>query len=309
MDIRDLWPDVYLTMIPKVLHPIGRRLLYAEFRRAKYIFKNATGITAVSKTYLEKGLFYAQRRQNPIDSFFPLGSYKLANSDVIHPADTGNSIFKRYDILSKKQFIITYVGTFSKFLDVQNILDAARLLKDNSEIKIYIIGTGDRSKEFFKKAGQLPNVTMTGWLNATDVRQILQNTSVGLVAYAKNAIMSLPNKPFEYMAEGLPLLSSLSGELNQLIDENGIGRTYEAGNPVSQPRICWLYNHPKETLEMGKRSRFLFMKKFNSEVVYKELAEHLRAFLLVGCIRPNLVIRNMHFFRGRRQFQFRNDWD
>ena len=68
---------------------------------------------------------------------------------------------------------------FSKFLDVQNILDAARLLKDNSEIKIYIIGTGDRSKEFFKKAGQLPNVTVTGWLNATDVRQILQNTSVG----------------------------------------------------------------------------------------------------------------------------------
>ena len=80
------------------------------------------------------------------------------------------------------------------------------------------------------------------------------------------------------MAEGLPLLSSLSGELNQLIDENGIGRTYEAGNPVSFAEgIRWFYNHPKETLEMGKRSRFLFMKKFNSEVVYKELAEHLES--------------------------------
>ena len=31
VDIRDLWPDVYLTMIPKAIHSIGRKLLYTEF--------------------------------------------------------------------------------------------------------------------------------------------------------------------------------------------------------------------------------------------------------------------------------------
>ena len=88
-------------------------------------------------------------------------------------------------------------------------------------------------------------------------------TKVGLVTYSKDAIMSLPNKPFEYMAEGLPLLSSLRGELRDLIEKHRIGRFYEAGNPSSlADGVRWFYNHPEEARQMGKRSFELFSKKF-----------------------------------------------
>ena len=275
VDIRDLWPDVYLSMLPKFLHSIGKKLLYSEYRRAKNVFKNATGITAVSKAYLQRGLSYAQRGPRNTDKFYPLGSGDFIKPNLMQSDEVTDSILHKYGI-DPNQFIVTYVGTFCKSLDVENILRAARLLIDKKEIRIFIVGTGDRSKEFYEMATRLPNVTMTGWLNNTEIRPILNQTKVGLVAYSKDAIMSLPNKPFEYMAAGLPLLSSLSGELEQLIQEYGIGRSYEAGNPASLAEgIRWFYDHPEESRQMGARSLALFSTRFRSDIVYKEFSEHL----------------------------------
>lgn len=282
VDIRDLWPDVYLTLIPKFLHPLGKAFLVTEYNRAKDIFKRATGITAVSKAYLEKGLSYAQREHKNTDQFFPLGSIDIEKTTCGVRQD-GNTIstFRQYGI-DKSSFVVTFVGTFSKFLDIQNILDAAALLVHNKNIRLIIIGTGKQFEELKTTAARLPNVTMTGWLNAEAIGEILQHTNIGLAAYAKDALMSLPNKPFEYMAAGLPLLSSLPGELAQLIDGHDIGRNYEAGNPRSlAEEICWFYDHPEETRQMGKRAFDLFSKQFKSDIVYKEFSEYLER--IVNC--------------------------
>lgn len=281
VDVLDLWPDVYLTMIPKLLHPIGRKFLFFEYRRAMHIFKNATGITAVSKAYLQQGLSYAQRDCRSTDKFYPLGSGVSLSQDLTESNDVSGSFLHEYGI-DQNKFIATFVGTFSNFLDIKNILNAARLLIDERDIHIFIIGTGERCKEFSKIATNLPNVTMTGWLNAVSIRAILGQTDVGLAAYAKDALMSLPNKPFEYMAAGLPLLSSLPGELAQLIDEHGIGRTYEAGNPASLAKgIRWFYDHPEETRQMGERALDLFSKQFKSDIIYKDFADYLER--MVSC--------------------------
>lgn len=281
VDIRDLWPDVYLTMIPKFLHPLGKAFLFTEYKRAREIFKKATGITAVSRAYLAKGLSYAEREHKNTDHFFPLGSIDIEKTTCARQDGNDISFFQQYGI-DRTNFIVTFVGTFSKFLDIQNILDGAALLVRNKDIRLFIVGTGKQFKEFNTTASRLPNVTMTGWLNSEAIREILQHTNVGLAAYAKDALMSLPNKPFEYMAAGLPLLSSLSGELAQLISEHGIGRNYEAGNPESlAEEICWFYNHPEETRQMGKRALDLFYKQFKSDVVYKDFSEYLER--IVSC--------------------------
>ncbi len=275
VDVRDLWPDVYLTMVPKVLHRVGQILLYSEYKRARYIFKNATGITAVSKAYLQKGLFYAQRAARETDKFYPLGSVDAIKPSLTHTDEGTDPIIQECGI-GQNKFVVTYVGTFSKFYDIQNILNAAKLLIDKQEVQLIIIGQGELSNEFFKKGRRLPNVAMPGWLNASKIQKILAKTNVGLVAYSKDATMSLPNKPFEYMAAGLPLLSSLPGELEQLIQEHDIGRNYEAGNPASLAEgILWFYDHSEQTRRMRERSLTLFMTKFRSDIIYEDFSKHL----------------------------------
>jgi len=280
VDVRDLWPDIYLTMIPKVLHGFAKILLYPEYKRANYIFKNATGITAISKTYLTKGLSYAQRNLKVTDKFFPLGSGETINPNLLQSNNMTESAICKYKV-DQNKFIVTFVGTFSKFLDIENILDAAKLLIDKQNIHLFIIGYGERSDEFSNIAISLPNVTMSGWLDAGEIQKILAKTKVGLVAYSRDALMSLPNKPFEYMAAGLPLLSSLPGELEQLIQQHDIGRTYTAGDPVSLAEgIRWFYDHPDQTFQMGERSLTLFSTKFRSDIVYEEFSKYIEEIVI-----------------------------
>jgi glycosyltransferase involved in cell wall biosynthesis len=275
VDVRDLWPDVYLTMVPKPFHFFAKLVLSSEYRRARYIFSKATGITAVSKAYLNRGLSHAGRVLQDADHVFPLGAHYFNNSSFEHNKNISDIISKHLANFRNK-FIVTFIGTFSKFLDIQNVLEAAKLLSGMKDIQIFIVGSGEQSQDYVKVASQLQNVTMTGWLNSTDIHAILQKTKVGLAAYSKEALMSLPNKPFEYMAASLPLLSSLPGELAELIKEHNIGRNYIAGDPVSLAReIQWFYDHPEETSRMGQKAFDLFSKRFRSDIVYNEFSEYL----------------------------------
>ena len=104
----------------------------------------------------------------------------------------------------------------------------------------------------------------------------MQITDVGLAAYTKDALQSLPNKPFEYMAAGLPLLSSLPGELEGLITEHQIGLHYRADDVQSLiDKIVWLAEHPSERIAMGQRARKLFEERFRADIIYSKLAAHL----------------------------------
>ena len=78
------------------------------------------------------------------------------------------------------------------------------------------------------------------------------------------------------MAAGLPLLSSLRGELEDLIRIEQIGLQYQAGKANSLvEQIRWLVTHPAEREDMGLRARRLFEERFSAEVIYPRLVEHL----------------------------------
>ena len=61
VDVRDRWPDIFVEPLPRPLRAIARLLLLSEFRRARYVFRTATAILAVSDGYLEWGLRQAAR--------------------------------------------------------------------------------------------------------------------------------------------------------------------------------------------------------------------------------------------------------
>ena len=96
------------------------------------------------------------------------------------------------------------------------------------------------------------------------------------MAYAKNAPQGLPNKIFEYMALGLPVLSSLQGESKKLIESNGIGLTYEPQNPEDfLNKLKEITKNKKSLVDLKKNSRKVFEQKFNSSIIYNDLVSFL----------------------------------
>jgi len=113
-------------------------------------------------------------------------------------------------------------------------------------------------------------------MDAPRIAALMEISSVGLAPYTKNARMSLPNKPFEYFAGGLPVISSIQGELKQILADNDCGRTYDAD---SVEELCNVLQelHDSEALrmEMGTRARRVFERDFSVERIVKKLDAHL----------------------------------
>ncbi len=73
VDVRDIWPESYLSGLPEALKPAARILLRREFARTRWTFRNAAAVTAVSEAFLDWALTLAGRARTPADAVFPLG--------------------------------------------------------------------------------------------------------------------------------------------------------------------------------------------------------------------------------------------
>jgi glycosyltransferase involved in cell wall biosynthesis len=108
----------------------------------------------------------------------------------------------------------------------------------------------------------------------------LKLSTIGLAAYKKEALQSIPFKPCEYWAAGLPILSSLDGELKRLIETKKVGVQYQPGNVDSLINgIEWFSNHPAETLAMRNNAKKLFDEEFDAEVIYPKLISLLHTIV------------------------------
>jgi len=278
IDIVDQWPEIYLSLLPRFLRPIFRKtLLKFEFSRAHRILSQATSIIGVSAINVEYGLRLAERNACPRDKWFPLASPVNSNYKGDMRGNNSKEILKKFDI-GNAPFIITFAGSFSTAFNIRTVIDVARdfLLSGESRVMFILIGDGVQIPTLRKLSSGLKNIVLTGWLDKSNIDEILNISSIGLAPYLSGRLITLPNKPFEYMAAGLPILSSLEGELKAIIEQGDAGLQYNAGDPTDlKDKIMWFLSHPEETKAMGQRAKALFEKKYNADVVYPSLVDHL----------------------------------
>ncbi|MBL8676745.1 MAG: glycosyltransferase family 4 protein [Alphaproteobacteria bacterium] len=272
IDIRDLYPDVYINLFPAALRSLAKVLFYPMQWMTQKVMQRATGIIGISNTYLNWGLNYAQRSRTKYDGLFPMAYPRSKESSL--PAPEFISNFKKIE--DKK--IIFYVGSFVSSIDLETVISAARILKErkNEDFHFVLAGDGGYKERWENMAANLDNVTFTGWIDSPTINWLAHNAWVGLGAYKKGALMSLPNKILEYMNFGLPILSSLTGETRQFIEENNCGLYYEAGSPESLIAcLDQLVKIPKKREEMVTSSKKNYTEKYTPARVYGDLIHHI----------------------------------
>lgn len=276
VDVRDLWPDHYLTLAPGPLRPIFKAALWPEYKRVGRILNNATAITAISPSYLNWALRHAGRSRSAQDGIFFMG-YPISFASTAELASCQKELLARFNLKPTDQ-LLTFVGAFISSYALPTAIAAARLLGHAAaaNFRLVLVGDGTDKKKLHALARGLDNVIFVGWCDQTTITTMLKMSMAALAPYRNDASMSLPNKPFEYMAAGLPLISSLHGDLEELVRKEGIGLQYNADDPHSLlEQIRWLTDHPLERQTMGRRAKELFEKRFREDIVYNGLIDHL----------------------------------
>lgn len=277
LDIRDLWPDEFVSALPKAIRPVGQLIFAPMFAKAKRALHGASGIVAISQTYLGWAYRLGERLAGPQDRIFTHGYPSTPNApDVAVVAGDAERLVRMGIDPAKKS--LWFIGTFVGSIDLSTVMGAARLLQDRTDLQFVISGAGQDDARYRAEAAGLGNVVFTGWVDRDDIAVLSRHAHAGLGAYKKGALMSLTNKMFEYLAAGTPILLALPGEAEQIIVGNGAGKAYEPGNPKSLASVAaWLADNPAERDAMAQNARQLFEVRFSADRIYGELVDFLEA--------------------------------
>ncbi len=269
IDARDYWPDIFLTAIPRLLRPLARVLLMNEFRMTRFSFRSADRITAMSEDVLEWAMSYCTRKRNDGDRVFHLGFRPAPVSEIESP-----DWLRRLD----GRFIVVFVGTFSPFHSPAILIKLAeRLISEGREDIAIVIGGagGDLYDEIVAGARNLPNITLTGWLEQDAISALLEKAAVGICPTSMKALF-FPNKAFLYFSRGLPVLSAFEGEMRRVLDEQGLGGYFPYDDDEALARqVIRLCDDERQYRETRERVRKIFDERYDERIIYSDFADYI----------------------------------
>jgi len=241
-------------------------MLNRYFAMTRGAMKNATAIVASTQAFLKWGLSYAEREISPLDRCFYLGypAYK-------QPQQQGSAILQAQLSRSAEKLIFTYIGSFGASYELSLVCEAARRAHHEGidNIRFLIAGKGDQENALKAKYGDLQNLRFLGWLNQTEIRLLLRATDVGLIP-CRSVVGAAPNKVFEYLSCGIPVISSLEGEMKALFQRRRIGYSYQSGDGMKLfQNLRKLAESPELIKEMSGNARKVFGEMFVAEDIYR----------------------------------------
>ncbi len=268
LDVKDAWPDVLLRAFPLKLRFLAKLALFPYFLISRKTFKKSTGICSVTQPFLEWTINKANRIQKNSDYVAPLTA-PLANFSEQETLQAGLWLDEK-GIKNDGQLRGSFVGTLNSAFDFTPIINAA----ESTSAKFVIAGDGPEAESLKKNTAHLQNIIMPGWISAAQSHVLATRTSFMLapVKDLEDFRLSVPNKFYDAMAHGLPILTSIGGFAKDLVIDNKIGLTYSTSET-----LCELIENIeiKSLTEMSTNSLNLYKSRFSNEYVYEKLINHL----------------------------------
>ena len=165
----------------------------------------------------------------------------------------------------QKENAVCYVGGITEIRGIKEMVKAMEFIP---EVKLYLAGNFDEKniEEEVKTYKGWLNVKYLGFLNRDEVLDVMSQSKAGIVVFypLPNHIEAQPNKMFEYMSAGLPVIASNFPLWKEIVEGNQCGICV---NPLEPKEIAkaieYIVNHPEEAKKMGENGRRVVLEKYN----------------------------------------------
>lgn len=168
----------------------------------------------------------------------------------------------------KRTATFVYVGGIASIRGAKEMVRALEYFKDGSSIRLSL--AGDFSPNIlYDELKILPEwqfVDYRGHVSREQVASLLNSARAGLVLFhpEPNHIDAQPNKLFEYMSAGLPVIASDFPLWRRIIDGAGCGLLVDPLDPAAIAKAMrWILEHPAEAEAMGQRGRKAVEQTYN----------------------------------------------
>lgn len=195
-----------------------------------------------------------------------------------------NKFIKKYNIQMDK-FYVQFAGTIGLIFDYNSVLNVAKLLEYNSNIRFQIIGDGNTKNIFVEKAKEmgLKNIDFYPIQPVELVPDVYSACSICFIPLMKGVIGNgVPSKaPILMKCKKVIVNSVEDSNYSRLFDKYNMGYSFEIGDYKKIAEcIQYLYDNPKIVSEMGERAfkysneNYSSTKSINKIIdVFKKLGE------------------------------------
>ena len=270
-EVRDLWPE-----LPKAMGVITNPFILGLMSMLEWVsYHSAHHVIALSPG-IAKGI---EKRGISWDkiSLVPNG----CDLDIF---DTEVKAW-RPDSISDTDLLVLFAGTHGIANGLDSVLDAASELKSRGrhEIKFLFLGQGKLKQSLIDRAiGEgLDNVIFHEPVDKKRLAGLMSSTDVGLQILANIPVFyygTSPNKFFDYISAGVPVLNNYPGWLADLINKNGCGFSVPPEDPIAFADVLEKAAGNRQDLKVkGSKARALAIEKFDRKILASRWTENLEA--------------------------------
>ncbi|MDE1485016.1 glycosyltransferase family 4 protein [Xenorhabdus bovienii] len=164
----------------------------------------------------------------------------------------------------KKQ--VCYLGAISNIRGIKEIIEAMQFISTNTKLKLAGHFSEQGVEKSIKNSEGWDKIEQLGFLNREESKNLLKDSIAGLVLFhpLPNHVDAQPNKMFEYMSAGIPVIASNFPLWQEIIEKNNCGLCV---NPLDSKEIAkaidYIVNNKEVAKEMGNNGIESVRKIFN----------------------------------------------
>jgi len=263
-EVRDLWPAFAVAV--GVLN--NKFLIRASEGLERFLYRSADALVVNSPGFIP----HVESRSGKRPHLVPNG----ADVEMFHPENTGETFRREHQLEGK--YVVLYAGAHGVSNDLDVVLDAAVLMRDLSDLAIVFIGDGKEKPNLQNRAEVL------GLTNIQFIPPVPKDKMSGAIAAADACVAILkpiemyktvyPNKVFDYMAAGRPVILAVDGVIREVVETAQGGIFVPPGQP--QPladAVRLFYRDRQKGRDLGQNGRQYVETHFDRTVLAERLLE------------------------------------
>lgn len=254
-EVRDLWPESAIET-GVLSNPILIRIMYWM---EKMSYRGASAINALTPAFEERLI---QDKGIPAEKVWMIPN--AADLDVIKPGLIDEVIRSKHGWGDK--FVGLYMGAHGRANCLWQLIESARILKDEPEYLIACIGDGMEREALIEKAKAegLSNIVFLPAVQKSQIGAYINACDVSLIVLKKVDTFKTvyPNKMFDSMSAAKPIILAIDGVARKLVvDDAKCGVYVEPENAGEIAEKIRYYKRSPEVAEMHGKNGYEFVRK------------------------------------------------
>ena len=268
-EVRDLWPE-FPIQIGAIKNPF---LIWFLRKFEKRIYDKAEHVVALSPG-MREGVIKAGTPQEKV-SMIP----NMSKPDKFYPREPNLNLAKQFGIDLCK-FNVIHFGSMGRANGLKYIIDTAKVLQDDGveRVNFIFLGDGATCPQLKQQVDELRlnNVKFLGNHPMDVVSEVVNLCDASVTSFLNLPILKTnsPNKLFDSLSAGKPIIVNSAGWTKDLVEKDDCGFFVDPDNPSDFAQKLMLHIDEKDTLKRwSENARKLSIEVFNKDILSAKVAD------------------------------------